>query len=174
MLKVSPDNPDAIALQGDILFATGAKPQALEKFRALVTKYRNLPDAQLAWANALNRVNNRVEAENAAARAVDLAPANPRYRSALIALQLAHGKSVDALLTARAYRDLHPGPDADLLESGTLILLKREPEAQALLEKSFAATRDRKIALGLSQFELRLGNGKKATENSCPIAAEKS
>jgi Flp pilus assembly protein TadD len=123
-----------------------------------------LPEVQLAWAKALNRVNDRVRAETAAETAVELAPTEPQYRSNLIAFQLAYGKSVDGLLTARAYLDLHPGPVADLLVAGTLILLKRDSEAEALLENSINANPDRNLALGLAGLEMKLGKAKRAVE----------
>ncbi len=164
LLRISQDNRQAIALQSDILFATGDKVHAVETFRQLVTKYPNAPEVQIAWSRVLNRVNDRLRAETAAAKAADLAPAVAQYRSDLIALQLAHGKPVDALLTARAWQDLHPGPEADLLVSGTLLLLKRDSEAEAILEKSFSSNQDSRVALALAAVEFRLGKGKRATE----------
>jgi predicted Zn-dependent protease len=163
-LRISPDDGDALALEGDILFATGATPQAMEKYRALRAKYPTSPDVQIAWAKILNRANDQVGSESAATKAVELAPGIPQYRSALIALQVAHGKSVDALLTAHAYSALHPGPIADLLVSGTLLLLNRNTEAEALLEKSFAKNPEPNLAFGLSQIEIKNGNGRRAAE----------
>ena len=164
VLQFAPDNAEAIALQGNILFSTGAKTEALEKFRSLSKKYPTSPDAQIAFAQALNRVGDRIGAETAAEKATELAPQVPAYRSQLIAMQIAHGKTVDALLTARSYRDDHPGPAADLVVAGTLSLLRRDAEAEALLEKSFAAKPDPNLGVDLSQMELKLGKAKRGVE----------
>ena len=162
LLQVSPNNAEGLHLRGDIQFAIGAKSEAVETFRLLVAKHPESPDAQILLARALNRSNDRVGAESAATRATELAPASVELRSSLIGFQIAHGKADDALLTAREYRSLYPGPAADLLLAGTLILLKRTAEANKILETSFAARPDRTLALTLSQMAMNLGDTKKA------------
>lgn len=164
LLRISPNNPDGLSLKGGIQFASGAKYESLQTFRLLVAQYPQSPVARALLAKALDRANDRIGSEDAAAKAIELAPESPQFRSGLIALQITHGKPVDALLTAQAYRSLYPGPDADLVLSGTLILLKRTSEAKAVLAQSLGVRANPNVAVGLSQIELQMGDAKGAAE----------
>ena len=111
-------------------------------------------------ATALNTAKDQSGSESAAKRAIELSPDSPDGYLALISLQIGHGKSENAVATARGYASTHPGLAADLLAADTLDRLKRTSEAYAILEKRFAAKPEGILALRLAQIAIKSGNTK--------------
>jgi Flp pilus assembly protein TadD len=80
----------------------------------------------------------------------------------LVDAQIDGGRGDAALASARSYANVSPGPDADLLVADALLRLKRESDAEALLDKSLATKPDGRVAVRLSQVAIQSGNPKKA------------
>jgi len=162
LLKVLPNNAEALALQGQIQFARGEKTQAVATFRALAVANPQSSAAQVLLAKALNTTQDRTGALVATRKAIALAPASTQTQSLLIELQIAEGKTDDALATARGYASAYPGSEANLMLANTLIRLKRTNEATTLLERSLASKPNSRLALRLSQIAKSSGDSKRA------------
>jgi len=137
-LKVSPDNDEAIALQGQIQFARGSKDQAAATFRRLVTRLPQSSGAQLLLGNTLAANKDQDGAVSAFSRAIELDPTSIQARNTLIDYSIKIGDKDRALATARDFAANYAGPSADMLSVDTLMKLKRVDEAKALLAKSYA------------------------------------
>lgn len=162
LLKIAPDNADAIALKGQIELARGQTVEAVKTFGLLTAEKSPSAGAFDLLARALNAAKDAAGAENAARKAIDVAPNSADARLVLIELQITSGKGDTALTTAREYATANPGADADLLVSYTLLRLKRTNEAEALLDKSLAAHADSRVAWRVSQIAYQLGDVNKA------------
>ena len=160
--QVSRDNPDGLALKGQVLLLTGAKQQAIETLRALVALDPRSVAANVLLAKALNSARDNLAAEDAAKQAVRLAPNSTGIRLFLIELQIAQGKPDSALATAQEFRSAIPGPQAELLFADTLIRLKRLNEASAVLEKQLASKPDSQIVTRLSEIAWSTKDQRKA------------
>jgi len=162
LLKVSQNNPEALALLGQVQILLGEQRDGIDTLRRLVVEFPQSPAGYIVLAKALNTTKDPLAAEDAASGAVKLAPNSAQMRSLLIELQVAHGRTDNALETARSYRAEFPGSAADLLLADTLIRLKRTSEATTLLTTSLRTRPDRKIALRLGQIAMSLGDTKKS------------
>jgi putative PEP-CTERM system TPR-repeat lipoprotein len=160
--QIAKDNPDVLALQGEIQLARGQTSQAVLTFRLLTTGNRSSPAAYELLARALYDAKDLPAAEGEAKKAAEVAPNSPEASRALVAVQIDRGNGDSALATAQAFTRANPGPDADLLVADTLIRLKRLDQAEALLDKSLAAKPDSRVATRLSQIAIQSGNPKKA------------
>ncbi len=162
LLESAADNPDAIALQGQIQLLRGQTSDAVATFRRLTTGKTSSAAGYDMLARALYAAKDVRGAEEAARKAAELAPGAPEVRRMLVDVQIDSGRGDTALATAQSYASANPGPDADLLVAGTLLRLKRVNDAEALLDRSLAAKPDSRIATLLSQIAIQSGNTKKA------------
>jgi putative PEP-CTERM system TPR-repeat lipoprotein len=160
-LQLSRNNPLAIALQGQIQIQTGKADESIKTYRNLVAASPS-PGSYAFLARALYTSKDQVGAEDAAKRAIALAPDSAQTRQLLVDIQLGGSKGDDALRTARAFANEKPGPEADLLVGTTLLRLNRTKEAEALLDKSLGAKPDARMAVAVAQLASRSGNTKKA------------
>lgn len=163
LLKVSRNNPEGLALQGQIQLLRGQNADAITTFRLLVNNNASSPGAYSLLAKALYASKDQGGAEDAAKKAMGLAPDAAQMRLELIDIQIAGGKGDDALATARAYGTTYPGPDADLLLADTYLRLKRPNDAAVVLDKSFNAKPDSRVAMRLAQISVNLRDYKKGT-----------
>jgi putative PEP-CTERM system TPR-repeat lipoprotein len=162
LLQISRNNPEGLALQGQIQLLRGQTTDAIRTFRALAAANPTSPAAYGLLARALYATKDQAGAEESEKRAIELAPDSAQIRSDLIDLQIGGGKGENALATARTYASAYPGPSADLLLAKTLVLLKRSNEAEVLLDKSLSSKPDVGVALLLAQIAMSSGNSKKA------------
>jgi cellulose synthase operon protein C len=163
LLQVSRNDPEGLALQGQIQFLRGQTTDAINTFRTLANRNASSPGAYALLARALYASKDQPAAEEAAKKAIELAPNSAQMRMELIDIQIGAGKGENALTTARSYANVNPGPDADLLLADALLRLKRTNEAEALLDKSLNAKPDSRVAMRLSQIDMNSGNFKKAS-----------
>jgi putative PEP-CTERM system TPR-repeat lipoprotein len=161
LLLVSKNNAEALALQGEIQFLIGQPAEAVKTFRALAGGNAS-PAAYGLLAQALFAMKDLAAAEEAEKRAVDLAPDSAPVRMDLINILIGSGKKEAALASAHSYAASYPGPVADMLVADTFVALKRQPEAEALLDKSLAAKPDQRVALRVTHMAMGSGNPKKA------------
>ena len=162
LLKVSRNNPEGLALLGQIQILRGEERDGIDTLRKLAAENPQSPAAYILLAKALNTTKDFLAAEDAAKKAVQLAPNSAQIRSLLAELQAVHGKANDALDTARSYGSQYPGPAADGLLADTLVRLGRTNEAVNLLTKSLNAKPDRTLALRLSRIMMSLGDSAKS------------
>ena len=160
-LKIAPDDREAVALQGHIHLLAGEVTDAVRTFRTLTELKSPSASAYDQLAGALYAAKDFAGAEQAAQKAVSMAPHSPDARLALSQLEVAIGKREAALANANNFAGVSPGPDADLVLADTLIRLKRDSEAAALLDKSLAAKPDNRVALRQSEILIRLGDATK-------------
>lgn len=163
LLHIARDNPEALSLQGQLQFRQGARAEAVATFRRLAAANDATPSAYVLLARAEYADREPEAAEDTAKHAVQLAPASPQVRTALIEIQIGAGREEDALATARSFTADHPGVAADILLAGTLERLKRVSEAEAVLEKSLATRPDSRVAVELSRLAATSGDREKAT-----------
>ena len=149
-------------MQGQIEFASGAKDQAIATYRQLVTKTPQSPNAHMLLGMALAATGDKANSVAELQDAVKLAPTSAQVRAALIEVEIKNGAAEKALADARAFATANPGPDGDMLAANTLIALKRNVEAVAMLTKSMAAKPDAHIAMRLSQLLHMSGDNKRA------------
>jgi putative PEP-CTERM system TPR-repeat lipoprotein len=161
-LKIEPDNNEAIALQGQVQFARGAKNQAATTFRRLVTRLPQSSGAQLLLGNALAANKDQDGAISAFSRAVELDPSSMQARNQLIDYSIKIGDDDRALGTANDYAKNYPGPAADILTANTLAKLKRLGDAKTLLAKSYASKPTTATMLAYERMEQATGNSGKA------------
>ncbi len=152
LLQIAADNPDALALEGQIQLQRGQTSDAVATFRRLAAGKTSSPAAYDLLARALYAAKDLRGAEDTATKATELAPASPEARRVLVDLQIAGGKGETALASAQTFATANPGPDADLMLSYTLLRLKRGNEAEALLKRTLAAKPDARIAVALSDL----------------------
>jgi putative PEP-CTERM system TPR-repeat lipoprotein len=160
VLKISPTNQEGLALQGQIQLLKRDK-EAINTFRVLAAHAAS-PAAYDLLAKALYSIRDQLGAEDAAKRAIELAPHSSDTRKTLIDIQIGFQKEADALATARQYTSTDPGPTADLLLAETLARLNRMTEAEAVLDKSIGSKPDARVALRLSALAIASGNPKKS------------
>jgi putative PEP-CTERM system TPR-repeat lipoprotein len=161
LLLVSKSNTEAQVLLGEIQFSNGQAADGIKTFRALAAANAS-PDTYRLLARALYATKNQSAAEEAAKRAVDLGADSASTQMELINIQIGAGKGDAALTTAQSYARAYPGTEADLLVAETLVQLKRQTEAEALLDKSLAAKPDGRVTMRVAQMALVAGNSKKA------------
>jgi putative PEP-CTERM system TPR-repeat lipoprotein len=162
LLQISRNNPEGLALQGQIQFLRGQPADAVKTFRSLSNANSSSPGAYSLLARALYATKDMTGAEDNARKAIGLTPDSAQARMDLINIQIGAGKEEAALATARTYVNAYPGPAADLLLGETLIRLKRAKEAEAVLDKSLSTRPDAGVALRSAQIAASLGNSKKA------------
>jgi putative PEP-CTERM system TPR-repeat lipoprotein len=162
VLEMSPNNPEALAIQGQIQQLQGKNADAIKTFRALTATATSSPVAYALLARALYETKDQLGAEDAAKRAVELAPDSVEMRATLINIQIGGGKGEQALATARGFATAKPGTDADILVADTLVRLNRATEGEALLEKSLRTKPDARLVLRTAQLATQIGNPQKA------------
>ena len=162
LLKAIPGNLDALALLGQIEFASGAKDQAIATYRQLVAKTPQSPNAHMLLGSVLASTGDAQGAIAELQEAARLAPTSVQVRASLIDVEFKNGAGEKALADARAFAAANPSPDGDNLVANTLIQLKRTPEAVATLTKSLDAKPDARIAMRLSQLLHMTGDNKRA------------
>jgi putative PEP-CTERM system TPR-repeat lipoprotein len=161
-LKIAPDNDEAIALQGQIQYARGAKNQASATFRRLVTRLPQSSSAQLLLGNTLAATKDHDGAVSAFSRAIELDPTSLQARNTMIDFAIKTGDRDRALSTAHDYAKAYPGANADILTANTLMKLKRVDDAKSLLAKSYATDPNTAIMLGYERVLLATGDKDKA------------
>jgi putative PEP-CTERM system TPR-repeat lipoprotein len=164
LLSVLPNNPNALAMQGEIALAAGQAPKAIATFRALEKSYPQSPQIQTLLAGALAVQKDTKGALNAYEKTVQLAPTLPSARTALIRYALSINDSATALSAARDYVAQAPGPESDAVLAVTLLALKNKDEAKAVLNKSLAQHPSPEVLLALSQITRQEGNAAAANK----------
>src|SRR5262249_2625420 len=69
LLRIQRNQPDALALRGQLLIAIGENSEATDTFYRLVANAPSSSSAQLMLAKALNSIGNRLGSEDAARKA---------------------------------------------------------------------------------------------------------
>ena len=161
-LKVAPDNDEALALQGQIQFARGARDQAAATFRRLVTRLPQSSGAQLLLGNALAVNKDQDGAVSAFSRAVELDPTSMQARTTLIDYAVRIGDKDRALSATRDFAAAYPGPNADILSADTMMKLKRVDDAKAILAKSYATKPVSEIVIAYERLLINTGDKAKA------------
>jgi putative PEP-CTERM system TPR-repeat lipoprotein len=162
LLRISQGNPEGLALRGQIQILRGQTEEAVKTFRTLAAGNTTSPGAYALLATSLYASKNQLAAENAAKKAIELAPNSVQMQMILIDLQIGAGKGENALAAAQNYANANPGPDAELLLAETLLRLKRTSEAEAVLDKSLGSKPDVRVAMLLSQVAKTSRNFKKS------------
>ena len=163
LLKVAPNNPDGLALVGDIQLASGQKNDAVATYRKLASLLPKAARPQLLLANALYVSGDRVGAGVALAAAGNLEPNSGEVRAAQITLLFVQGDPDGAIAAARAFRSANPGTAADLLLADTLVRANRpELAMEILMHSSDTSKNDARVLLRLVILEAKSGERKKA------------
>jgi len=162
LLQVSRNNPEGLALQGQIQYLSGATKEAIDTYRTIAAQNQQSPAAHILLAQALMGTKDHLAAKDAARKAVQVAPDAPQTHAVLIQTEIAGGDNANALASARAFATDHPGPAADLLLADTFIRLKRPNDAAAILERSLVSDPSAATAMRLSQVAKINGDAKKA------------
>jgi tetratricopeptide (TPR) repeat protein len=102
-------------------------------------------------ADFLTRVNRDADAEAAARHLGELRPADPRGHRVLALVAARHGRFAEALTETAALGD---EPEVVLMRVGALDGLGRAAEADALLDRRFAAAPDATLAFALAERAL--------------------
>ena len=161
-LQVAPDNGAALALLGNVQQRMGMKVQALDTNKKLSDKYQQSGAAQFLLANSLSASGDKKGAIAALKRAVTLSPDVLQYRQALISVDIDVGDGDGAVAAARDWQTRDKGVGGTAMMAETLMRLKKYPEAQALLEKTQAATPDWRLTMLQSQIATERGDNKQA------------
>jgi putative PEP-CTERM system TPR-repeat lipoprotein len=156
------DEPEGMALLGQLQFARAQAPRAIETFRSLATRHTNSAAAYVVLAKALDSVKDRFAAVDAARTAAELAPFSTEVHSVLVGLLIIGERKNEALTVAQEFSTAHPSAEADLLVADALISLKKTKEARAFLEKRLMAKPSRILAQRLSQIAMSDGDPMRA------------
>ena len=133
-LEHAPDEPDILLLLGLGLHRQGRQQDAVEVFARLV---QLCPEDSMHWSNyasALDRVGDKVNAEQAAETAVHFAPNDPVRLDELGLLQIQNGKPMAAHLSLMRAHDLAPDDVEIRLHAARACLACRDHRADALLQ----------------------------------------
>jgi len=162
LLKVVPNNPDGLALTGEIQLASGQKREAVATYRVLTNLLPRSAKPQLLLSNALFVSGDRVGAGVALSAAGNIEPNSGEIRAAQITLLFAQGNPDGAIAAAKAYRSANPSTAADLLLADTLVRADRPELAMEVLMHSSDTKNDARLLLRLVTLEARSGDRKKA------------
>jgi putative PEP-CTERM system TPR-repeat lipoprotein len=162
LLKIVPNNPDGLALTGEIQLASGQKSEAVATYRTLVSLLPRSAKPQLLLANALYAAGDRVGAGVALTAAGNLEPNSGEIRAAQINLLFAQGDPDGAITAAKAYRSANPSTAADLLLADTFVRADRPELAMEVLMHSSDSKSDARLLLRLVILEAKSGDRKKA------------
>ena len=133
-----PDDPSALAMQGEIQFAAKKPDQAVTTFRKLASAYPKSPQIQILLAAALAKTGNIKDAASAYRDAVQLAPNLEAARLGLIELALANKDGNGALSVAQDYAEKQPGPASANTLARTYATLNRIGDAINVLTQAQA------------------------------------
>ena len=161
-LQVSPNNPQVLALSGQLEQLMGQKSAAVGTNKVLVQKYQQSGAAQFLLANSLYQNGDKKGAIAAMKRATELSPDVIQYRTSLINLQIQSGDNAGATATAHDFGSNHKGPDADIMLAETLARLKRFPEAASVLVAAEKNDSDFRLQILDSQIAMDSGNRARA------------
>ena len=175
-LALDPKYVPALYFRAGIALSRGDSARASADLKAIVAQEpKNVPayvkladmlsksvEAQLLLAAAYDANHDLNNGSAALKRAIGLDPVSVPARSLLIDMLADNGQTKDALAMAQDYAKANPGPASDILTADTLVKLKRNDEAIALLIKSLASKPDVRLVLRLQQLETANGDLKKA------------
>lgn len=162
LLNLVPNNPDALALMGEVQLALGQKSEAVATFRKLASLLPQSAKPQLLLANALFVSGDRVGAGVALTAAGNLEPNSGEIRAAQISLLFAQGNSDGAITAAKAFRSANPSTAADLLLADTFVRASRPELAMEVLMHSTDTKNDARVLLRLVALEAKSGDRKSA------------
>ena len=162
LLNVLPNNPDGLALTGEIQLALGQKNEAVATYRKMASLLPRSAKPQLLLANALFTAGDRVGAGVALTAAGNLEPNSGEVRAAQITLLFAQGDPDGAITAAKSYRSANPGTAADLLLADTYVRANRPELAMDVLSHSSDTKNDARLLLRLVVLEAKSGDRKKA------------
>jgi tetratricopeptide (TPR) repeat protein len=161
-LQVSPNNPQVLALVGQVEQLLGQKAAAVGTDKVLVQKYQQSGAAQFLLANSLYQSGDTKGAIAASKRATELSPDVIQYRISLINFQIQSGDNEGAIASARDFGSTHKGPDADIMLADTLARLKRLPEAASVIATAERNDSDFRLQILDSQIAMASGNRARA------------
>lgn len=157
-LQVSPNDPQALALFGEVQQHLEQQAASLGTNKILTENLQQSGAAQFMLANSLLQSGDEKGAIAALKRATELSPDVLQYCKPLIDLQIQSGDNDGAVATARGWGKSQKGPDAALLLAGTLARLKRFEEAESVIATSQKIKPDFRLALLDSQIARLRGN----------------
>ena len=181
-LQISPNDPQTLALMGQVEQLLGQKAAAVGTNKMLVQKYQQSGAAQFLLGNSLYQSGDAKGAIAAFKRATELSPDVLQYRISLINVQMELGDGDGALATARAFGANHNSPDADIMLAETLARLKRFPEAATAIADGEKNHPDPRLTILDSQIAMARGNRTRAlsvlkdwlTDHSSDIAVRQA
>jgi tetratricopeptide (TPR) repeat protein len=144
LLLVSPNHLEGKVLLGQIQFQQGKRTDGIDTFGRLASQNR-FPVAYALLARALHASGDQQAAGEAVSTVLEWPLVRLRCTCGLSIFRLEKANARKALMTARTY----PGPEADVILVDTLLRLKREHEAEALLKTSVRANSDFRVAMRL-------------------------
>ena len=161
-LQVFPNDPQLLALYGQVEELLGQKTAAVATDRMLVEKNQQSGAAQGLLADSLLQSGDKKGAIVAFKRAIELNPDILQYRTSLIDLEIQSADNEAALATARDWRSSHSGPDADILLAETMVRLNRLPEAQSIIATSQKSQPDSRLTILDGHIAMARGNASRA------------
>jgi len=162
-LKIAPKDLNGQLVQAEIQLASGQTDLALATFRRLANTRPDSPQIQLMLASALVAKKDTNGAITAYKRALEIAPKFQLARSALIRFALGTNNSDVAIAAAQDGVKQDPGLQSDLLLATTLVAVKKNDQAQAVLKQSQAKHPSEAGAVLYSQA-LRVGKKAKQAD----------
>jgi predicted Zn-dependent protease len=163
LMDISKSNPEGQALQGLLQTLSGRGADASSTFRALIKDNNEHLGGYILLARALSASKDQAKAEEAAKKGIELAPESVQLQRSLLEIQIAAGKSEDAIGTARKFESENPGLDADILLADAFFCSHRTNEADVLVEKILNKSPPSRLVLQLSQVARNSGNSRVAT-----------
>jgi len=138
LVRTHPQNPEALALQGQIHAMRGEHKEAVASFRRLAAASPNAGEPQAQLARALFATGDRAGAARAMDAAAKLDPDNIKVRTDQVSLQLTLGRRDEALASAKSFHQRKPGLESDFLLADAFAQTGDTSQAWALLAKRFS------------------------------------
>jgi putative PEP-CTERM system TPR-repeat lipoprotein len=157
-LKNSPNNPSALALQASVQIATGTPDAAITTLNGLLKTYPHAQDTYLSLARAYQKKGDTASAQATLRKAIIDRPKAPAAHAALIKIDFVANDQQAALRDAKAFADNAPGPDSAQMLASVLSILKRNSEAESILQESLSTSPDLRSVIQLSTLLRADGN----------------
>lgn len=164
LLRVLPNNPNGLAMLGEIQLALGQKSDAVATFRTLAGILPKSAKPQLLLAKALFANGDRIGASVALAAAGSLEPHSGEVRAQQINLLFEQGDVNGAVTSAKVFQSANPGTSSDLLLADTLVRANKPDQAAEVLLHSSDVKPDARVLLRMVQLEDKTGDRKKAED----------
>ena len=163
LLRASPDNEDALTLQGNLQLVSGAIDPALATFRQLRRTYPDHPDPAILLAQTYMRKGDKVSARDALVQFIIATPKMAAPHLALIQQDLAV-KNDAALYDANNFVAQAPGAMADQTLALVLTQMKKSRDAEQVLRKSLILSPNPQTVIQLNVLLRGSGRAREAND----------